>query len=140
VDLLLFLTALSLAARVQRVRTVPLPRLVDRLNRSRPLVATASTRRAAVAAGRACGRLGRWFGGLDTCLTRSLVAGILLAPRTDVMLHVGFRPGHEKNIDGHAWLAVDGEEIQVTMPPGLDQAPYTSTLELALGCSRGRAR
>jgi hypothetical protein len=131
--MMLFLVALRLSSRVQRVRSMPLPRVVAALNRRPPLAATGDPRQAQVAAARACGRIGRWFGGLDTCLTRSLVAGILLAPRADVVLHVGFRPGKDDEIDGHAWLAVNGEEVQITMPPGLDQAPYTTTLELALG-------
>ena len=54
----------------------------------------------------------RWFGGVDTCLTRSLVLGGLLAGRGEVELNVGFRPGErEPAVDGHAWVTVDGRPV-----------------------------
>ncbi len=87
------------------------------------------------AAQRACNRWARWFGGLDTCLTRSLVAGALLAGGHEVVLHVGFRPTDRgaEAVDGHAWLVVDGEVVELT---GLDHEhgePYSTTLELKMG-------
>ena len=87
------------------------------------------------AAQRACSRWARWFGGLDTCLTRSLVAGALLAGSHEVVLHVGFRPTDRgaEAVDGHAWLVVDGEVLELT---GLDHEhgePYSTTLELKMG-------
>jgi len=43
-------------------------------------------------------------------LTRSLVAGALLADRSGVEVHMGFKAPEvgEEVIDGHAWVAVDG--------------------------------
>ena len=87
------------------------------------------------AAQRACNRWGRWFGGINTCLTRSLVAGALLAGGHEVVLHVGFRPTDRgpEAVDGHAWLVVDGEVVELT---GLDHEhgePYSTTLRLTMG-------
>jgi hypothetical protein len=68
--------------------------------------------RVELAAVRAVARWRRWFGGVDTCLTRSLVLGSLLAGRGEVMLNIGFRPGEdEPALDGHAWVSVDGEPV-----------------------------
>jgi hypothetical protein len=135
-DLLLFLSALRLAVAAQRVRRDPLPELVRRLGALRQPVTTPEPARAARAATRACSRIGRWFGGLDTCLTRSLVAGAMLAARGDVVLHVGFRSGHELPIDGHAWLVVGNDSVQLTTPANLTDLPYTSTLEVRLEQAR----
>lgn len=89
--------------------------------------------RARLAAARACARYARWFGGLNTCLTRSLVAGALLCGRYQVSLHVGFRPGSdEAPVDGHAWLTVDGEVLDAALP-GEDAAPYEEVLVIPFG-------
>jgi hypothetical protein len=64
------------------------------------------------ATARAVTRWNRWFGGLDTCLIRSLVLGGLLTGRGEVMLNIGFRPGEETPaLDGHAWVTVDGRAV-----------------------------
>ena len=133
-DVVLFLKALPLARRAQRVRCAPLPEVVAAMGarggRER------DPRRAQVAAGRACLRYGRWCGGLDTCLTRSLVAGAMLSDDHDVVLHVGFRPGSDDvPVDGHAWLTVDGEKMDAISPDGAfspDDAsgPYDVILEV----------
>ena len=110
--MLLFLTALPLARRAQRVASTRLPDVVAEMGRWRvfsfEFLVLSSPRppgvgkverqaagadvdvgigvrgseaqdidaeRVARAAGRATARWARWFGGLDTCLTRSLVAG-----------------------------------------------------------------
>jgi hypothetical protein len=125
-DLILFVRALPLARRAQAVLRLPLPEVVaamaaagGRENR---------VRKVRVAAGRACSRYGRWFGGLDSCLTRSLVAGALLSSTHDVVLHVGFRPGEaEPPADGHAWLTVNGERIDVA-PPDTGAGTYDEVL------------
>jgi hypothetical protein len=133
-EVLLFLRALPVASAAQRVRSEPLPRVVAAV-RARAIGGGVSDPAAAVrAAQRACGRWARWFGGLDTCLTRSLVAGALLAGRREVVLHVGFRPSEAgaAAVDGHAWLRVDGEVVEST---GLDHdhgEPYTTSLELVV--------
>jgi len=96
-------------------------------------------RQAQLAASRACARYGRWFGGLNSCLTRSLVAGALLCGAHDVMLHVGFRPGTEElPVDGHAWLSVDGEKLDVANP-GEVTVPYTGALEIPFTADQGGA-
>jgi hypothetical protein len=59
-----------------------------------------------------------------------LVAGALLAAEHQVVLHVGFRPGTEEvSVDGHAWLTVDGDTLDVAYP---DEArvPYAEVLEI----------
>jgi hypothetical protein len=112
VDIALFLRALRLAQRAQRVRWVPVPDVVAAIallgggGRSYPVP------RVELAAARAVTRWQRWFGGIDTCLTRSLVFGGLLAGRGEVLLNIGFRPGEEEPaLDGHAWVTVDGSAV-----------------------------
>ena len=128
-----FLAALRLTPKAQKVRSLPLTRVAGMMRPSG--VGGVSDPMAAVrAAQRACGRWARWFGGLDTCLTRSLVAGALLAADHEVVLHVGFRPTEQgaAAVDGHAWLVVDGEVVELT---GLDhehEAAYETTLELLM--------
>jgi hypothetical protein len=131
-EIRLFLRALPLARRAQAVKVEPLPKVVERVGAPGR---GNSVEEAMRAAQRACGRWGRWFGGLDTCLTRSLVAGALLAGDHEVVLHVGFRPTAEGAgaVDGHAWLVVDGETLELT---GLDHehgVAYETTLALPMG-------
>jgi hypothetical protein len=94
--------------------------------------------RVARAAGRSTSRWARWFGGLDTCLTRSLVAGSLLAGRGEVVLQVGFRPGEaEQVVDGHAWITMDGEPVG---PDGqLAEERYERVMSIPFG-EEGGAR
>jgi len=131
-EVLLFLRALPLARAAQAVKVEPLPKVVARMGAQGRGIAVDDAMRAAQ---RACGRWARWFGGLDTCLTRSLVAGALLAGSHEVVLQVGFRPTDQgaDAVDGHAWLVVDGEVVELT---GLDHEhgePYSTTLELKMG-------
>jgi hypothetical protein len=112
VDILLFLSALKLARRAQRVRRVPVPDVVEDIatrgggGRGYPVP------RVELAAVRAANRWRLWFGGFDTCLIRSLVLGGLLSDRGEVMLNIGFRPGQEQPlIDGHAWVTIDGNRV-----------------------------
>ncbi len=117
-----------MAREAQRVRSAPLPVVAAAMATANGKVA--KPERARLAAARACGRYARWFGGLNTCLTRSLVAGALLCGRHDVVLHVGFRPGSdEMPVDGHAWLTVDGEELSVVDSENAAE-PYTTVLEI----------
>ena len=128
----MFVRALPLARMAQVVRVEPLPKVVERMGARNYGISMDEAIRAAQ---RACGRWARWFGGLDTCLTRSLVAGALLAGSYEVVLHVGFRPTDRgaDAVDGHAWLVVDGEALELT---GLDHEhgePYESSLQLRMG-------
>jgi len=105
---------------------------VSDLVRTRPLPRDVGAGEAARAAGRACSRMKRWAGGLDSCLTRSLVAGALLADQPDVVLHVGFReprtaPLHE----GHAWVTL-GDRNVTNPTDGEHQGPFTEALQLPL--------
>ena len=127
-DVSLFFAAVPLAKRAQGVRWTPLPDVVAQMARSQGRVADPG--RAGLAATRACGRYAQWFGGLNTCLTRSLVAGALLCGRFEVVLHVGFRPGSEEvQVDGHAWLTVDGVKLGV-LEEGDAAVPFTGVLEI----------
>ena len=101
-DVLLLALALPLARRAQRVTDTPLDELVAELARRRRSAVVAPDR-VALAAARATARWSRWFGGLDSCLTRSLVAGAMLAGRGGVALHIGFRPGQGERESG--WLS-----------------------------------
>ncbi len=112
VDILLFLSALKLARRAQRVRRVPVPDVVEDIAARSGGGRDYPVPRVELAAVRAANRWRRWFGGFDTCLIRSLVLGGLLANRGEVMLNIGFRPGEDQpSIDGHAWVTVDGNRV-----------------------------
>lgn len=55
----------------------------------------------------------RWF--RDGCLVRALALGVLIADRSDVLIHVGFRaanPGDEvSRAIGHAWVTCRGDIV-----------------------------
>ncbi len=112
VDLLLFVRALGLARRAQRVSSVPLPQLVAEMSLLQRGFQRHSVDRLGRAAARATARWSRWFGGFDTCLVRSLVLGAMLADRPGVALIVGFKPGQDQlSVDGHAWVTVHGSPV-----------------------------
>ena len=132
---MLFTAALRYVPGALGVRSTPLPKVIQGMGSPGFPARKISSDEALRAAQRACSRWARWFGGLDSCLTRSLVAGALLAGSHEVVLHVGFRPTDQGSeaVDGHAWLVVDGEVVELT---GLDHEhgePYESTLELPMG-------
>jgi hypothetical protein len=138
IDLVLFGEALRLMRTAQRIRSEPLEKVVDRLSSGGLVAHAASSRRAALAANRAGARGARWFGWLDTCLTKSLTAGGLLARRRRVVLRVGFRPGGSMTTaDGHAWLGVDDEDLQLSAPPDLGPNPYSEVLEIPFSRTEG---
>jgi hypothetical protein len=111
-DVGLFIRALLLARRAQRVRSAPIAEVVAEIVRSGGAGGLWPQSRVELAARRAVAGWRRWFGGIDTCLTRSLVLGGMLAGRGEVMLNVGFRPGEEElTVDGHAWVTVDGRPV-----------------------------
>lgn len=129
-----FVRALRPAMAAQGVKDAPLPGVVDRVRRAAGR-GIGNRDDAVRAAQRACARWARWFGGLDSCLTRSLVAGALLAGTHEVVLHVGFRATDlgAAAVDGHAWLVVDGERVELTGRDHEHEAPYESTLQLHMG-------
>lgn len=108
---MLLVLAMPLAWRAQRVIDTPLRELVAGLPRPSGWPVR-DPERIAIAAGRASGTWWRWFGGINSCLTRSLVAGAMLAALGDVVLHVGFRPGDGDGVvDGHAWITIGGVPV-----------------------------
>jgi hypothetical protein len=113
VDLALFARVLPLVARAQRVRTVPIRELVADLGRRGGDMTGYPVDRLSLAADRAAGRWTAWFGGMNTCLVRSLALGALLVDRGDVVLNVGFRSGDdpEPRLAGHAWVTVNGQPV-----------------------------
>ncbi|MEE4273106.1 MAG: lasso peptide biosynthesis B2 protein [Thermoanaerobaculales bacterium] len=134
-EILLFVRALPATMAAQAVQEEPIPKVIDKVRRLAGRGSVRDPEAAMRAAQRAGARWARWFGGLDTCLTRSLVAGAFLAGDHEVVLHIGFRPTQEgaEAVDGHAWLVVDGEALELT---GLDREagePYSETLELMIG-------
>ena len=112
VDLLLFVKALGLARRAQRVSAEPITLVVEGMCPRAGGNRRHSVDRLALATARATTRWARWFGGLDTCLIRSLVLGSMLADHEDVVLVIGFKPGAgEAAVDGHAWVTMAGRPV-----------------------------
>jgi hypothetical protein len=123
--------ALPLAVRASRLaRTTAIDRALAALIRSHhpqsghhpPLMCASATHRA--------GRLVAAFGGLNTCLTRSLVLAALLSDREGVRLHVGFRTAsdHASIPDGHAWVTLDGANVSDLSPNSGGQAFIEATV------------
>lgn len=123
--MVLFVEAFSIARLAQQIRTRPLPEVARRISGVHLALRTSSTLRAAAAAARATARGARRWGWLDTCLTRSLTAAGLISRARTVALNLGFRPGATTPADGHAWLMIDGERLDLTRPERLTEAPYT---------------
>jgi hypothetical protein len=116
-----------LARRAQLTRRLPVSEVVLLISHAGGGGRDYSVRRLELAAKRATSRWSRWFRGIDTCLTRSLVLGGLLVGRGDVELNLGFRPGEdEPNLDGHAWITIDGRPIGVD--GSLAEGRYTRVL------------
>ena len=133
-ETLLFFRTLPIAVAAQSIRTEPLPKVVEKVLSLSGRRGVEDPAEALRAAQRACGRWAKWFGGIDTCLTRSLVAGGLLAGNHGVVLHVGFRPVDQgpRAVDGLAWLVVDGEVMELT---GMDHEagePYETSLQIRM--------
>ena len=131
-EIRLFVHALRLSLKAQSVRRQSLPNVVISMVSTGSLPSGVGADEAARAAGRACSRVKRWADGLDSCLTRSLVAGALLADQRDVVLHVGFRgastaPLHE----GHAWVTLG--ERNVTDAADRDhEGPFAEALQVPM--------
>ena len=130
----LFLHALRLSLKAQRVRSTPIKPIVGQLLATRFLPGAAATDEAERAAVRACNLFARFAGGINTCLTRSLVAGTLLADREGVFLHVGFRTGDGRGAihEGHAWLTMQGECISDPLDAQAQSGPFVESLRLPL--------
>lgn len=100
---------MSLARRAQLARRLPVPDVVELISQAGRGGREYPVRRLELAAARATSKWSRWFGGIDSCLIRSLVFGGLLVGRGDVDINLGFRPGEdEPNLDGHAWITIGG--------------------------------
>jgi hypothetical protein len=136
IDIALFVRALGLARRAQNVSSEPVPAVVHDMSRKSGKGLQFSISRIELASTRAVSRWKRWFGGVDSCLTRSLVLGALLAGRGEVALNIGFRPGDEEpSIDGHAWVTVDGQAIG--SDGSLSQERYTRVIEIPFARKSG---
>ncbi len=138
-QIMLFAHALRLCYRARRLCSEPLSEVVRRLAAVRGLPHNIPPPEAWRAAARACYRMKWWMGGLDSCLSRSLVAGALVADRADVVVHIGFRSvkgwPHE-SADGHAWLTVSGEAAGHHDPENVIEQSYVRVFDVPL--SRGR--
>jgi hypothetical protein len=115
-DAVLFANALLLAFHAGVAwRGVPMPEALSRLNRCRLLLPKGlsvwHSRCAAVRASRAVGLIG----GLDSCVTRSLVLASLLRDHEHVDICIGFRlsmnAGDSDSPQGHAWVCVAGANV-----------------------------
>lgn len=111
-EVALFVKALPLAREAQRVCQDPIPQVVRSLAGRRRVPKRFSEDQLGLTAARATERWSRWFGGVDSCLVRSLVLAALLIGRGEVVVHIGFRPGEsEADLDGHAWVTLDGRPV-----------------------------
>jgi hypothetical protein len=135
IDIALFVRALGLARTAQRVSSDPIRAVVQEMSRNSGGLRFSHSR-LEMASTRAVSRWKRWFGGVDTCLTRSLVFGALLAGCNEVSLNVGFRPGEEEpSIDGHAWVTVDGKAVG--SDGSLSKERYTRVIEIPFSRESG---
>jgi hypothetical protein len=121
-DILLFGNAFYLAWLAGKaLRKTPIRDSLRCLCRN-PVVMPANARPLDIrlAATRASRHIGR-LGGLDSCITRSLVIARLLRDQDDVSLHLGFMPADEpgKAITGHAWVCLDGANISDPAPESI---------------------
>lgn len=138
-ELSLFLRALRLARLAQQVSAEPVDLVAQRMLEQPRLPCHLPPGSAARAAGRASRWWSRLTTGLDSCLTRTLVTGVLLSDRPGVVLHVGFRPSEGRGAphDGHAWLTLEGRELpeaSTTAEPG---EPYTEVRAIRLARDGG---
>ncbi len=130
-EVVLFLHALRLARRAQRIGRTPLPALVSALQQTRLLPAAVDPDAAFRATSRAVARGARWFGWLGTCLVKALVLSALLGDRDDVELVLGVRKGTgEAPIDGHAWVRVGGREFSLLGPAETEGEGYLAMTAL----------
>jgi len=140
-DILLFLSAVLLALRAQAVRSKPLPEVIERMERWRFARRDVTADYATRATRRASKRVHRWFGCLDSCLTRSLVAGTLLSRSGTVVLHVGFRSGSTGAwVDGHAWLTYGDQVLELMRATSEHVGQYEKTLDLPFSCDTREER
>lgn len=111
-DVVLVMALLPAAVRARRAAQRTLPAAVAAMTGRRSVSLGVAPERVARAAARASRLAARMLGGLDSCLTRSLVTGAALASRGRVELHVGFRPStDERTVDGHAWVTLEGRVV-----------------------------
>jgi hypothetical protein len=136
VDVVLFLRALAHARTAQQVRQKPVGAVVEAHARRGGGGGGYPIHRVELAVRRAIWRWRRWFGGIDSCLTRSLALGGMLAGRGDVILNIGFRAGEDEPVpDGHAWLTVDGSPVGAD--GALAEERYTRVLAVPFTSDQG---
>lgn len=136
-DLVLFSEALVVGRVARRVTSRPIPEVVRAVMRTTVIVRTGDPRRAVRTAWRATSWLARRGAGVDTCLTRALVTAALLPRHCALTLRIGFRPpSGALPVDGHAWLAVDGEDLEIMIPPGEAGQRHTQVLEIPMRSPR----
>lgn len=130
----LFLHALRLSWKAQHIRSNPIHVVARGLLETRFLPTKAGTVEAELATGRAGKFVARFAKGLNSCLTRSLVAGAILAYRDGIVLHVGFRPGNGVGAahEGHAWLTLQGEYVNDPLDGQAQNGPFVESLRLPL--------
>ncbi len=135
-EILLFAHALRQGWRAQAIRRgVPLPVTIARLCASRGLPRRVGAAEGRRATRRACSRLARHLGALDSCLIRSLVLGSLLADQEKVRLHIGLRKKADSGdpLAGHAWVTLAGLPV---LPETDSGEPFLEIHTVALERSR----
>ncbi|NOZ78446.1 MAG: lasso peptide biosynthesis B2 protein [Acidobacteria bacterium] len=132
-DLVLFFEALLAAHRAQGIRSRSFSDVVASLVNVHLPLRTSEPPRAIAAAIRALTRGKRHSGWLDTCLTRSLTAAVLVKAPVRPALAIGFRPSlGEAPVDGHAWLLFNGHCYDLSSPGDLDARPFSQVLTVPM--------
>jgi len=130
-EVVLFLHALRLARRAQRIGRTPLPALVSALQQTRLLPAAVDPDAAFRATSRAVARGARWFGWLGVHTGFTGGAHWQPAVQNDVELVLGVRKGTgEAPIDGHAWVRVGGREFSLLGPAETEGEGYLAMTAL----------
>jgi hypothetical protein len=78
----------------------------------------------------------------DTCLVRTMAAGILLSDSPGVVMHMGFRPPSvpgEQHM-GHAWLTLGGEIVIQKDTPYRSDGDYEEAATFALSRTPDESR
>lgn len=127
----LTIIAILLALKVRKISHTPLDRLIIDLAATRGLPRASRITDAATATQIACRLVGR-LGLLNTCITRSVVMGTLIADRPNVTIHIGFRPSESHQTEGHAWLTCNDKLIPLFAGEADEVRQYQRTLSFPL--------
>ncbi len=60
-----------------------------------------------------------------------VLAGLLEFDSNEVILHLGLQSASEIQVDGHAWLTVNGQKLETAVPPGVE-GPHEEVLEIVI--------